>query len=95
MLTARELSVSGSTLTHHPLHLLEADITGTLDCDGAHLDGTDTDRDALVAANWVPHRRRRTRREASTREANCDGSMIGRPLHGIRVFPERSPGSTV
>jgi len=28
------------------------------------------------------HRRLRARREASTGEANCDGSMMGRPRHG-------------
>ena len=49
MLTARELDLSGSTLTG-PLVLLNADIAGGLSCRGARLTGADSDGYALLAA---------------------------------------------
>src|SRR5262249_24897935 len=47
-LTARELNLSGSTLTG-PLQLIDANITGALNCDGARLIGKDADGDAIFA----------------------------------------------
>jgi hypothetical protein len=49
MLVARELDLSGSTLTG-PLVLLNADIAGALSCRGARLTGRDSDGYALSAA---------------------------------------------
>jgi len=48
MLTARQLDLRGSTLTHR-LYLPNADIAGNLACDGAQLTGADSDGNALFA----------------------------------------------
>ena len=48
MLTARQLDLRGSTLTHR-LYLPNADITSGLDCTGAQLTGVDSDGNALFA----------------------------------------------
>ena len=47
MLTAAQLNLRRSTLTG-PLHLSAAQITGDLNCRGAHLNGRDQDGNALV-----------------------------------------------
>src|SRR5439155_17041347 len=49
MLTARQIDLSRSTLRSGPLSLMCANITDNLICSGAQLNGTDSDRNALVA----------------------------------------------
>ena len=49
MLTARQVDLSRSTLRSGPLSLMCANITDNLICSGAQLNGTDSDRNALVA----------------------------------------------
>ena len=49
MLTARQIDLSRSTLRTGPLSLMCANITDELICSGAQLNGTDSDRNALVA----------------------------------------------
>lgn len=49
MLTARQIDLSRSTLRTGPLSLMCANITDDLICSGAHLIGTDSDLNALVA----------------------------------------------
>jgi hypothetical protein len=49
MLTARQIDLSRSTLRTGPLSLMCANIADDLLCSGARLNGTDSDRNALVA----------------------------------------------
>jgi hypothetical protein len=100
MLTARQVNLSRSTFRAGPLSLMCANITDELICSGAHLKGTDSGGNALVAGGmrvggsvylddrFTAHGAAWLARTEIAGDLACDGAQLGRNRHGIGLLAE-------